>query len=405
MRRSLSLVVVALLVFAACSDDKKTTATSSGSASSSSKDAGGPQTVTVNVDAPIEDTPVGYTAYFPNDVTLHAGDTIEFDSHFNGEPHTVTFSTLLDEGLKKADPNAEEEPAELKKLPPLLPDGPGDAIQAAAQPCFLANGDPPQSDACTKDQQKQVDFTGKQTFYNSGFLADGDTFEMKLADDLAPGTYNWFCLLHRGGMTGKLTVVAASEKAQTADEVKSAADKAMKDNNDKLAANVTAVKAGTFPPFITKADPKQVIAGGGSEDIEAAYIARFGPDKTDVKVGDKVTWVVIGPHTITFGGDESLRTILSKAPDGSVHLTEAAVTPAGGAGQPEQDPNAPPPAQGAPPIDIDGGSYDGTGLHNSGAIFSFPPQLFTYSLTFTKAGSYEYFCAIHPDMKGTVNVT
>jgi plastocyanin len=31
--------------------------------------------------------------------------------------------------------------------------------------------------------------------------------------------------------------------------------------------------------------------------------------------------------------------------------------------------------------------------------------LFTYSLTFTKAGSYDYFCVVHPDMKGTVNVS
>jgi len=40
------------------------------------------------------------------------------------------------------------------------------------------------------------------------FLGDGDTFSLKLADDIAPGTYSYFCTLHRGGMTGKVVVKA-----------------------------------------------------------------------------------------------------------------------------------------------------------------------------------------------------
>ena len=63
------------------------------------------------------------------------------------------------------------------------------------------------------------------------------------------------------------------------------------------------------------------------------------------------------------------------------------------------------PADNAPPTPIDGGSYDGSGLHNTGVVQSFPPQLYTYSLAFTTPGSYEYVCLIHPDMKGTINVT
>ena len=135
----------------------------------------------------------------------------------------------------------------------------------------------------------------------------------------------------------------------------------------------------------------------------------FGPDKVGVKTGDTVTWTIVGPHTVSFGSSEALRTFISKAPDGSVHLNPDSGAPAGGAGQPQGPPpgggppdsNAPPP----PPTPIDGGSYDGTGFHSSGFVGSFPPNLFTYSIKFTKAGSYQYVCLVHPDMKGTVNVS
>lgn len=398
-------VAVAVLLMGACSSDNKTNATSTGGSSSSSG-SGGAQTLAVDVDADPGSTSMGFTAFFPNEITVHAGDTIDFTEHFSGEPHTVTFGTLVDQGLPKVDPNASDEPPELKKIAPLLPDGPGDANQVSAQPCFLASGDPPASDACSKDQQKQPAFDGTQTFYNSGFLQDGDQFKVKLADSIKPGTYNYFCTLHRAGMTGKVTVVAAGQKAQTADEVKQAGQKQLTDEQGKLKSTIDAVKTGALPPFIATAAPNTLIAGGFSQDSQGGLGTLFGPAKFDAKVGDKITWVIAGPHSITFGASEAQRTLLTKAPDGSVHVNQEAAAPAGGAGQPQNtpppsDPNAPP----GPPINIDGGSYDGTGLHSSGVVLSFPPQLFSYSLTFTKAGTYDYFCAVHPDMKGTINVT
>jgi plastocyanin len=394
------LAVALTLVFAACGDDDDSSSNAGGT-TTTTEATGGPQTVEVQVDASTADTPIAFTKYFPADVTLHPGDTVDFKSNFTGEPHTVTFGTLVDQGLAKVDPNAQEEPPELAKIPALLPDGPGDAIQASAQPCFLASGDPPTSDACTKDQQKQPDFDGTQTYYNSGFLADGETFSVKLADDLKPGTYSYFCALHRAGMSGKVVVVAADAKAETADEVASAGQKEHDDLVTKLQPTLDAIKAGTLPPFVPTASPTGVIAGGGSQDVQSAVPVVFGPDSVDIKVGESVTWTILGPHTVTFGGDESLRTAIARAPDGAVHLNPASFTPAGGAGQPQ----GPPPATPGPPIAIDGGSYDGAGLHNSGLVLSFPPQLYTYSLKFTKAGTYDYFCAVHPDMKGVVNVT
>jgi plastocyanin len=398
--RWLYLVVALVLVFAACGDDDDDSGGASGG-STTTEASDGAQTVDVQVDADTSGTQLAFTSYFPNELTLHPGDTINFDSNFTGEPHTVTFGTLVDQGLAKIDPNAEDEPAELKKIPPLLPDGPGDAIQAAAQPCFLATDDPPASDACTADQQEQPDFDGTQTYYNSGFLGDGDTFGVTLADDIEPGTYSFFCTLHRAGMTGKVVVVAAGDDAQSADDVSAAGEKQQGDLVTKLQPTIDAIKAGTLPPFIPTASPSGVIAGGGSEEVQSAVPVLFGKDSVDIKTGDAVTWTIVGPHTVTFGADESLRTAISKAPDGSVHVNPNAFAPTGGAGQPQ----GPPPESPGPPIAIDGGSYDGSGTHSSGLVLSFPPQLYTYSLTFTKAGTYDYFCSIHPDMKGVVNVT
>lgn len=405
VRRYLCGAAAVLFLAAGCgsSDSNSDKGTAGGDTS------GDQQTVVVNVDADTSSAPVAFTAYFPKKVSVHPGDTVDFAENFTGEPHTVTLGTLVTEGLAKADPAAQDEPVELKKIPALLPDGPGDAIQAAAQPCFLPAGeDPPASDACSKAQQKQGEFTGTETYYNSGFLADGDHFKVTLAKDIAPGTYSYFCTLHRAGMSGEITVVAADQTAQTADEVAKAGEKELSTKLASLGTTLTAIKAGTLPPFLPTASPTSVIVGGGSQDVQDAVPVLFGPDSTSVKVGGKVTWTVLGPHTITFGSTEALRTFIAKAPDGAVHVNPDSFAPAGGAGQPQPDPNAPPPDENAPPgppTPIDGGSYNGDGLHSSGLVLSFPPQLFSYSITFSKAGSYSYVCLIHPDMKGTVNVT
>ena len=102
----------------------------------------GAQSYSVGVDAKNDTFPIAAVAYYPNELTVHPGDTVDFNSIFSGEPHTVTFGTLVDQGLPKAKPTDTVEPPELLKIPLMLPNGPGDAIQAAAQPCFLASGDP-----------------------------------------------------------------------------------------------------------------------------------------------------------------------------------------------------------------------------------------------------------------------
>ena len=53
-----------------------------------------------------------------------------------------------------------------------------------------------------------------------------------------------------------------------------------------------------------------------------------------------------------------------------------------------------------------GGVHRGAGFYNSGFMMTEGPGVRSYSLTFTKAGTFEYTCAVHDEfgMKATVVV-
>lgn len=80
-------------------------------------------------------------------------------------------------------------------FPHAASDGPPKPNQSAAQPCYLDTGVPPLANAggapaCAK--KPQPDFNGRQSFYNSGMLTeDGESFSVKLAEDIRPGTYSF----------------------------------------------------------------------------------------------------------------------------------------------------------------------------------------------------------------------
>jgi plastocyanin len=386
------------------------------------------QVFPVQVDGKTDAFVASFLAFFPNKVEAHAGDTVEFHSNFTGEPHTVTLGKDVDDDfnlIAEACPNggladpacAEGPPAEFAdradavdaKLPPLLPDLPSDPIsQAAAQPCFLATGDAPtDNSACSAAQmQPQPDFDGTQTFYNSGWLQDQQVFTVKLASKIAPGTYNYFCLLHREGMSGTITVVDTATDVATPAEQTATGAQELADTVSKLQPEFDKLASLT-------AETAQ--AGAISQDAEEAEVNEFGAKDLTISTGGSVTWTVLGPHSIAFNAPESARPILKKDADGTVSFNEESLNPApeGAPGQtppdpnaPEPDPNAPPPDPNAPPTLIDGGTWDGQGFHSSGLILSFPgdPSFSSYKLTFSTAGTYTYICTIHTDMQGTITV-
>lgn len=404
VRRLLCVLAVVALVAAGCGDDDDDTAADT--TDTSAQEDGG--TVTVNVDADVDDPQSFYLGYFPGTVKVHAGDTVTYKSNFTGEPHTITFGTLITPAIKAVE-NATPEQLESEEPPPefepllkyaMLPEGPGDANQVSANPCFVATGALPDDTTQPCPSQEPAPFTGKEVFYNSGFLPDQEEFQLTLADDIAPGTYQGFCMLHFTEMISTIEVVAEGEEATTASEAEAQADKEL----EPLVAKVkeaqekagTSAAAGTVVAGDPQEEEGEEEAPAPPKPNTATGLGEFTPKETSVASGGSVTWNINGPHSVTFNAPEDARVIIAKGPDGRTHLVEKAASPALFKVPPP--PEGPPPE--GPPPTVDLGSFDGSGFANTGIQFGGG-----FKVTFTKAGTYRYICVVHPDMEGTVTVT
>jgi plastocyanin len=288
-------------------------------------------------------------------------------------------------------------------LPELLPQGPGDAVQSASNPCYQQSGSVG-TDVCPNSQHEQPDFNGSQVYYNSGWPDSGQNWSVHFSSAISPGTYHFMCLLHREGMSGKVTVAPASKTvmspaAQYALGVKQLARAAA-----PLTGALVAARQGKAPvPGLTIPGENPVLAGSGNPSANGAII-EFGPHNVHIPVGGSVTWYVIGDHSITFHSTHANDDIRKVAPDGTVHLNPAALAPAGGPGQPPQDSGQGGSGKNIKFKVVASQSWNGEGFHNSGLFLSFPPVIQGYKLTFTRAGVYHYLCVVHDDMKGTVTV-
>lgn len=407
-RRLAAILALVALVAGACGSDDDTNTTSTTGGSDTGK---GAQTIPIGMDARTEGFASSWIHFFPHEVKAHPGDTLEFTSKFTGEPHTVAFGTLIDEGLEafgKLDPEHEGPPppdvqAVLDKIPFVFNEeaaSPDDElfIQAASQPCYLASEEPPTKEACAKDKQEAPkEITGKERFLSSGFLADEESVSFKLSDDMAPGDYTFVCLVHGPEMTEKVTVVEKSTAIPTPAEVTMEGEHHLQEFVAKVKANADKVQTSTSA---------QAPAGGFPEDEEvpSAGINVF-PTEIVVKAGEKVTWTIDGFHVIAFNAPEDARPWLQFDDAGALVANKKSFVPAASPPIPEP----PAPAEGAsedgppPPLPVDAGTWDGRGFHNSGAPFS-DGQL-VYSLAFSKPGTYKYLCLVHPDMEGSVKVT
>jgi len=394
MRRAGLLFGVFVLLLAACGKEQSAI-TSAGVA-------------TVEVDARSTPSNLEAIAFFPDSVSAQPGETVRFHSNFRGEPHTVALGTKIGQGLAVFDKlspkekESEETPPAIAKLkiPDFFPhfNGPPDFNtlklgQAAAQPCYLDAGDPPANGPCA--QRSQPDYSGKQALYNSGWLADDASFSVKLASDIAPGTYAFMCLVHGPEMRGKIVVVPSSQKAQTAAGVRAAGATQLNKLVAQLQPDVDKANSGS--------EPGKAQAGvDKGHEMFPAQAAIFVPRDVSIPVGGSVTWKV-GFHTISFNAPTEARPVVVKTADGTVELNKKSLlpvrspakAPSSGAGGGSKQP--------PPPPTVDAGKWDGTGFLSSGVLFTEGDYVF-YKLTFTKAGTYSYECLIHPDMKGRVKV-
>ncbi len=129
----------------------------------------------------------------------------------------------------------------------------------------------------------------------------------------------------------------------------------------------------------------------------------FFPRVVTISAGQSVTFTIAGFHTVTFGNPRSFPTIVPSSKK-QPPLPDASGRPLWWAGMAPLlsiNPRAVP--------EIGGGTVTSPSqVHSSGLLRLLtasqknPPK--PYTLTFSKAGTYRFFCIIHPGMHGAVRV-
>jgi len=197
-----------------------------------------------------------------------------------------------------------------------------------------------------------------------------------------PGRYAYVFTIHGPGMGGTITVGERASSTPAAVLRRARAEQA------------ATIKAGQAALASLKAERKgTVVTVPLVGDLKTGYsIFRFTRAPLVVPRGTTVTWTMrdrFEIHTVTFASGQ-------KPPDFIL---------------PEPQSQGPPKLLMNPKalVPTMAKAYDGTGYLNSGILF--PPGVpgnppTSYSLTFTKAGRYEYWCLVHvPEgMRGTIVV-
>ncbi len=229
----------------------------------------------VQVGAQSKDKALQVIAFLPNEIWIHAGDSIAFHVATD-EPHTVTFLT----------PN--------QVLPPFPVGCPG----------ITPSGGVVDGSSCV----------------NSGPLSKGQGYSVTFPE---PGNYKLACLFHQNhtavihvlDLSARLPHEQAFYSAEAADAQKDLLSSAGHMTDDDMGRS----------PGVTAGTGAIVATGGGSDTLS---IMRFmHPDKI-VHVRDTVEWTnddPVTPHTITFGVEPAdpmpPSTNVTMDPDGALHAT------------------------------------------------------------------------------------
>jgi plastocyanin len=277
--------------------------------------------------------------------------------------------------------------------------------QNGGQPCYLTKGLPPKDErkACSDAQQSQPEFDGKSSYYNSGIIPyegpQGNTFRVKLADDIAPGTYYFYCAVHGPDQSTTLEVERSGANIPSQEDVSREARKEI----DQFAEPMVEVFNDAKDDEVDLDGQKLRGPFAGLNVPVHGILNEMVPATVRTKVGQEVTWKMMGAdHSISFDVPRYFP-IMRFANSGKISLNPQLEKPAGGSPPLPEDVVTGPDDAGTGVIKVDGGTYDGSGFFSSGLISSEPYA--EYTLRFSKSGTYKYACLLHPAMVGTVQVT
>ena len=287
--------------------------------------------------------------FFPDAITINKGDSIHFANPYE-EPHTTTYVPGVPEPMA---------------VPDLLipnPAGPGVVFNPLAFDPTDTSGNPTDFDP--------------HAYYNSGFQ-----FKDAAADVTfnVVGNYTFLCLFHPG-MEFAVDVVGTPVTVASQADL----DKKGDAQRDAFIASGKAIAAAAE---LTKATDQaagaatwNLLVGATQGQADVMQFLPAAPLK--IATGDSVKWTspTDTPHTVTFG--EPFNPIVTLGE--FTTFSPAAALPSGGS-------------------TYSGGNANSGLMDKSGEV----PGGSTYSLTFTKAGTYTYVCLLHADqgMAGTIVVS
>jgi plastocyanin len=325
------------------------------------------KTVTAGPPDVKQSAPFTFDAYLPRTVAVRRGDIVRW--RFAGF-HTITF---LRRGQKK---------------PPFLVADRAHPYtgfaDAAAQP-FWFNGRPsldfnPIAALPTRGPNS---VTGNR-YINSG-LPQGTPPRPFAVRFNRTGTFKYVCDIHPD-MEGFVRVVGRGAR------VPSAARDRLRARREEARYRASLRRLQTFTP------PPATISGG--HDRDPIEVLRFFPSTLNVTAGQPITFIANAqePHTISFGPPAELKEISNALPT---------PMPFDGPGAPPTlwlDPRGVLPSD-RPPLPPYDGANHGDGFYSTGVLGKAIPAGTSTTFSFSKPGTYNYVCLIHPNMKGTVVVS
>jgi plastocyanin len=299
------------------------------------------------------------TRFYPENITVNAGDSIMWKFDSGVEPHTVSFLSG-------------------SKMPTL--------VTPAPQPAG-----PPKLEVSPVIVYPQ----GGKSYDGTGVVSSG-----LVAADIPgpkdyslsftkPGTYTFVCLLHAVqlpdgtfiGMQGKVTVQAAgSAYPKTNAQVQAEAAAMMAEDEHEAMEAESEAKMVTTSAGDNGTTVHHVNAGYQiAKPTYTLDYMRFAPSDINISVGDTVEWSSPTPHNFH-------NVLFGEEPEVFVFEPQAA-------GPPKVYLN---PVVAFPSQQTE---HTGSGIYNSGTLVGpeDPPEagVPSYSLTFSAPGRFEYICAYH----------
>jgi plastocyanin len=306
--------------------------------------------------------------FFPHGATIHVGDSIKFvPTGF----HTVDI------------PKRGGKPLGL-----IAPAGTTSGVLDAAGAAFWFNGQP--SLAFNRAlgppglYGKKVTYTGAKAIESGLPLSQKPKpFTVKFPK---AGTYTYYCTIH-SGMKGTVKVVSKSHSIPSTKA----------DAKTVKAQVAAALKTATALTKTTVAPNSVSIGASGKGGVESYAMY---PATLAVPAGTTVTFSMSAKtyedHTATFGPGNPETEPTSYLGDLANHFANDPIFPSQAV-----YPSDPPGAPAALTPTLHGNGFWNTGILDQDKATPLPPA---NAVTFSTAGTYNYYCLIHPFMHGTVVV-